>query len=494
MKRPNNKYVLAITTIALLALAAKSGFPVSESANYEALVIWNAGSNSLTGNNYNMHGTIGQDLVDLTLLEMQSAHFGMFGIAQEVGEVSPEFKVHDLRAFSFATGQEIPEEAWQKYNELYFTWAVRPFDPATIVLGYSVGIDSTPDDTIDTTSAYYSTVGNNFITDGKHTFYVKAATSGDVWTEVERLEFWVDTTEPKADNLLPASGSLVSSGTPEVSCNLSDQLSGLNPDSIKVYIDGDSLEFTFEEGRLVAEPTYSLMDGSHTVRIQAEDMVGNLLNQIWGFNVDATAPVGSIVINGGDESTSYARVRLNIEATDQTTEVAQMMLANKIDFSDGSWQNFQSLITNWVLDEPQDIGVKTVYVLFKDEAGNISTIYEDEIVLLAPAIDTLISSGPYSPTMATTAEFSFQSTFQGAVFSFKIDDQDWSEWSASTVTSFSELSLGNHIFSVKSAKDMNGDEEITEDEEDPMPAQWTWSIQTEVEPEKGERILYWRTE
>jgi hypothetical protein len=132
--------------------------------------------------------------------------------------------------------------------------------------------------------------------------------------------------------------------------------------------------------------------------------------------------------------------------------------------------------------------------MFKDEAGNISSVYSDDIILLRAAIDTIITSGPYSTTQDTTAEFKYQSTFTDALFSYKLDTADWSEWSSVAEISLSGLSIDNHIFSVKSGKDLNGDEEITEEEQDPIPAQWTWIVQTEEVPEKRERTLYWRTQ
>jgi len=132
--------------------------------------------------------------------------------------------------------------------------------------------------------------------------------------------------------------------------------------------------------------------------------------------------------------------------------------------------------------------------MLKDEAGNISAVYSDDIMLLSAAIDTLITSGPYSPTLDISAQFDYQSSAEDAFFSYRLDSGEWSEWSVDTTVSFGDLEPGNHIFSVKSAKDYNEDEEITEEEEDPIPAQWTWIITFEEEEEEEERILYWRTE
>jgi len=284
------------------------------------------------------------------------------------------------------------------------------------------------------------------------------------------------------------------STTTAISLSLNDAYSGLDIDSIKLYVDNGLLAFKYEAGVLTFTADTPLSDGTRIAKIEAKDFVGNQLSRAWGFTIDSDLPFGSIKINGGEESTSYARVRLNLEASDATTQVLDMIISNDGVFDTESWENLQSVLTDWILDEPQKTGLKTVYCMFRDEAGNKSEIYKDEIMLLSSAIDTIITSGPYSPTKETKAEFSYQASLQDALFSYKLDADEWSGWSQDKSISFSDVALGNHIFSVKSAKDLNGDQIISEEEEDPLPAQWTWTIQTEAELKKGERILYWRTE
>jgi hypothetical protein len=276
--------------------------------------------------------------------------------------------------------------------------------------------------------------------------------------------------------------------------DLSDSTSGIKPETISLYIDNSPLNFEFNNGHISATPQAPYSNGNVTARIRAEDLAGNLLNMAWGFIVDANLPVGSILINGGEESTLYARVRLNLEAEDETTEITEMMLSNDGIFDTEEWEDFQSLRTDWILANPQTVGAKSVYCMFKDEAGNISTAYRDDIILLTAAIDTMITTGPYSPTKEFDAQFKYQSTFEDALFSYRLDSGEWSGWSTVAEMSLSGLAVGNHIFSVKSGKDLNGDEEITEEEEDPIPAQWTWIIQTEEAPKKKERTLYWKTQ
>jgi len=498
---------LFLSAVFILFACADDAMCVSSSTAYEAVV--NAGSGGVFASlstTYKGKGTVSQIVVGSTgsspsgagsTSATLGAYVGLgflWAVEEAAASMEQEYSLYDLRAFSYATKEEIAASTWQKYNDPYFTWKMKVKYPITFILGYSVSIDTQPDEIIDTTDMSYNGFVASSLSDGKHTFYVKAATTGGIWGRVESFEFWIDTKAPQAENLNPAIGEVITDSMYPLSLDLIDASSGIDESAISLYIDNGPLSFKFEDGHLTATPTASYNNGNVTAHIQAKDLAGNSLNMAWGFIVDANLPVGSILINGGEESTPYARVRLNLEAEDETTEISQMVLSNDGIFDTEAWEDFTALRTDWILANPQDVGEKTVYCMFKDDAGNISSVYSDDIILLMAAIDTLITVGPYSPTKETGAQFKYQSTFQNALFSYKLDSEEWSEWSSNAQMSLSGLEAGNHIFSVKSGKDLNGDEEITEEEEDPIPAQWTWIIQTEEVPAGRERTLYWRTE
>jgi len=487
--------VLVLTFMSLTF--SNEGFCLSESASYEALITANCSGVILGAtSSYDIIGLSGQPLIGpVTATGGVGVDIGFLYVLEPGLPGAPqEYDIYNIKAFSYATKLEIPEVIWQTKDDPYFTWSIRLTYPITLILGYSVSLDIEPNEIVDTTTPYYNGFMATPISDGKHTFYVKAATTGGTWGPTSSFEFWVDTKAPSATNLDPASGLIIIDNKYPISLDLSDSHSGIDIDTIKLYIDNGSLSFDYDNGHLSATPLSAFSDGRVTANIQAKDFAGNQLNLAWGFIVDANDPIGSIIINGDEESTTYARVRLNLIASDDTTEVTQMIISNDGIFDTEAWEDFQALRTDWVLDEPQEAGIKIVYCMFRDEAGNISSIYSDEIRLLSAAIDTIITTGPYSPTKDTSAQFNYQSTFEDALFSYRLDTGEWSDWSLTTEISFSDLSVDNHIFSVKSARDLNEDEEITEEEEDPLPAQWTWIITTEEVVEEKERVLYWRTE
>ncbi len=107
---------------------------------------------------------------------------------------------------------------------------------------------------------------------------------------------------------------------------------------------------------------------------------------------DVTAPANtSIIINSGAAVTSSASVVLSLNATD--VNAIQMMLSNDASFAGAVWENF-SASKVWMLTSGD--GAKTVYVKFKDTAGNTSATISNTITLnsasTVPAVTLTISA------------------------------------------------------------------------------------------------------
>lgn len=100
-------------------------------------------------------------------------------------------------------------------------------------------------------------------------------------------------------------------------------------------------------------------------------------------STDTSAPTNtSIIINSGATTTTSRTVILTLSASDSSS--IQMAISNNSDFSVGSWENYSTSKT-WQLTGEN--GVKTVYVKFKDIAGNVSNTIYDTITLSLPISD-----------------------------------------------------------------------------------------------------------
>jgi hypothetical protein len=105
---------------------------------------------------------------------------------------------------------------------------------------------------------------------------------------------------------------------------------------------------------------------------------------------DTTAPVGvSVVINGGDATTRASRVSLALSATDDTA-VTQMCVSQSSSCT--SWVTYAATSATSVSGAA---GPRTVYVRFRDAAGNVSE----------PVTDTIIydATRPTDGTLSATA-------------------------------------------------------------------------------------------
>ena len=79
---------------------------------------------------------------------------------------------------------------------------------------------------------------------------------------------------------------------------------------------------------------------------------------------------------------------LTLNASDATTSVSQMMVSNTANFTGASSENYATS-KDWVLTSGS--GTRTVYVKYKDEAGNVSEVYSDGITIDIPPIAVALS-------------------------------------------------------------------------------------------------------
>jgi hypothetical protein len=95
--------------------------------------------------------------------------------------------------------------------------------------------------------------------------------------------------------------------------------------------------------------------------------------------IDKTPPTGEVTINNNDESTYSSTVTLITQAyTEQESETTQMHIRNEGE-NWSSWKAYTSAPISWTLRSGD--GTKRVYVQLKDEAGNISPEFYDDITL-----------------------------------------------------------------------------------------------------------------
>lgn len=241
-------------------------------------------------------------------------------------------------------------------------------------------------------SPYSFDWNTNSVTDGQHNLTARAydakgnsATSGSVTVTV-------DNTAPNTTITSGPSGSARSSSpTFEIS-------SSETGSTFECSLDGSAYT------SCTSPKNYTdLADGSHKFQVKATDPADNVdptpATRSW--NIDTVKPSGTVKINGGAAYTKSSSVNLSLSATDPTPSSGLASMRFKNDSS--SWSSWEPYATSksWTLRKAN--GLRTVYVQYKDRAGNIATTALDRIKLdtTKPTI-TGMSPKPGSNTMDTT--------------------------------------------------------------------------------------------
>ncbi len=182
--------------------------------------------------------------------------------------------------------------------------------------------------------------------------------------------------------------------------------------------------------------TLNAGDGVKTVFVEYRDAAGNAAAAQAGITFDGTAPSGaSVSINGGAAYTASRDVSLTLAAAG----AAEMRFSN-----DGvSWSSWEAYAASrsWTLNAGD--GVKTVFVEYRDAAGNTAPA-RDSITLhaWAPSGASIVIDG--GAVYATSREVTLTLYAGGASeMRFSNDGLAWSVWEAYAVSRSWTLSAGD---------------------------------------------------
>jgi len=503
MIKDTTKFLLPLFLIALFhSLAHASMEAAGGSSRIDLAVVISGGGATISDSSDAKFTAIGENNIYITLLSSLNnlTYTGQAYLLVSLlsNEQFPQrLLISNLLAFAGALGSPIAQKTWQTYNEPYFSWQIDVV-PTQLLRGFAVSLDVFPNTNDITTDApdYQFTEA---IPSGKHTFYVLPFTFDKGAEQASLLSFdiWIDKDAPSVSQMSPASGAILTSASTPVSCVVSDADSGIDLGSTSLTINSSTEAFNYDAGTMIltTKPGTVLSEGKNSVMLKAYDNVGNYVTKAWDFILDTVPPQGTILINGGQQTTHSAFVTINVKAFDETTQIQSVYLSNDgvFDTEMNHPLSYSPEIAGWLLAQPDTDGDKVVYAKFKDGAGNLSQACTAHIILKRLTPDTRIISGPSTVSQDTGADFKYDASKPGCLFSYKLDNGDWSGWSTQNNTHFEGLSPGNHYFYAKAGFDLNNDGNISIDEEDATPAQWVWAVQPQGYLEKLEkRILFWR--
>jgi len=340
--------------------------------------------------------TIGKDGI-LYCLQHYSATYSVFAIQPwTIGIIADQthYKIGDVITLLATSSMLQRDPAASEDNQVQ---AVMP-NGDKVALSY----DSSSDGNTIWTGTYTIPSGT---TDGVYTATVQAGAykvETDVVTTFATAPTGsnntgiTDTFTYTVDNTAPTGSMTINSGDtytilPEVTLTLTatDATSGVS--QMMVSEDSTFTGASWETYATTKSMTLSSGDGTKTVYVKFKDQAGNI-SEVYSDTIilDGTAPSDEISINSNATYTKAREVTLTIDATDVLSGVYQMMISEQADLSDGTWETYATT-KSWTLSTGD--GTKTIYLKFKDLAGNISSIFHDSIILDTTVPITLLKLG-----------------------------------------------------------------------------------------------------
>lgn len=178
----------------------------------------------------------------------------------------------------------------------------------------------------------------------------------------------------------PSDSSLITNNKPVITWTVTDNDSGVNPDSIGITIDsgskitGSGIVKTAITGgyRCTYTPGTALNDGGHTIKIDAKDNDGNTaVQKSVTFKIDTVPPVLSVASPVNALVTNAASVTL----TGTTNDVTSSPVRVTVKLNDGTAQDIE-VSANGSFSKMLSLvdGTNTIVITATDSAGKQTSI------------------------------------------------------------------------------------------------------------------------
>ena len=194
---------------------------------------------------------------------------------------------------------------------------------------------------------------------------------------------------PASKITAPTSGALTANNKPTITWTITDDDSGVNPDTITLSIDGAKVTAAFTKAAITGgyscsyTPGTALADGTHTITVGASDYDGNKATDVSvSFRVLATAPVLSIT--SPEDGAWFNKVAVSFAGTtDAKTLTAKVGsgAAQNVAITNGTFSGSLTLTAE---------GSNTVTFVATSESGVTTTINRKlNLDTHAPVIDSI---------------------------------------------------------------------------------------------------------
>lgn len=306
-------------------------------------------------------------------------------------------------------------------------------------------------------------VGGNYAfeldrTQGTYDIYVTATDyAGNTSANSGALTLIVDTTGPGAPGTPTDAGAYSTSTSLTFNWTAAtDNLSGIYNYTWQVATDTGFTQNLQQGTTAGLSCTVTGANGNtYYCRARAQDQVG--LNGAFssasdGILVDTAAPTGSIAIENGAAYTIDTDVTLNLTYSDSPSGMSGGSAGMRFSNDNSAWGSWitPAATASWTLASGD--GAKTVYVQYRDAAGNVSTGTISDTIVLDTAPPTgsisILNGASYTTSTSVTLNLTYGDTLSGmsgglAGMRFSNDNSAWGGWAAPAATAAWTLTSGD---------------------------------------------------
>ena len=219
--------------------------------------------------------------------------------------------------------------------------------------------------------------------DGEKTVYVKYADVVDNTSQVYSASILVDTTPP--------TGFVVINNNDKYTTSRNVKLTIESPseDLVSIRVQGPKPKTISVNQSIVNNPMtidweLDTLEGKKLVRVFFRDKAGNSSTDPGTDDIilDSKPPERPyLMINNGAKFTTNEEGKVDLAIRTRETPIGiTMKVGNTPEFTDETTYKYQASIKGWILDISKD-GYKTVFIKFKDAAGNESELSKTSITL-----------------------------------------------------------------------------------------------------------------
>jgi YVTN family beta-propeller protein len=202
----------------------------------------------------------------------------------------------------------------------------------------------------------------------------------------------VDTIPPVLQLISPSDGKFTNSAQPQIVIAASDNITGVDPASVTLSIDGNAVTPQASPAQITFTPATPLAEGQHTLAATAADRAGNVTHLSGSFSVDTVPPTPAQISGVTDGQIVKGSLTLSAISSDSGSGVARIdLLLDGNPLIALSPPAFQTTLDTTALGE----GPHVLTARATDVAGNVGAT--------GPPVHTIVDNLPLNVSIASPA-------------------------------------------------------------------------------------------